>query len=424
MASSTLPPGTPRLLALLASLMLAASMALLSSACGTEEVPIDDPDAGGDAGSDTGGGGSACTEPDPRGCLATGCPAGQACLPDDTLTGCIPSMCSCDEETDTWMCTADCGTPVSCQPDSAPTCAGDDPRNCWQRGCPVDTQCLPTGETGCMPSRCDCDAATGAWSCTDDCRPVAECQSIMPEPTRCEGPNPAGCNATGCPRGQACLPTGAEGCMSSACSCDEATGTWACTADCGPMVACQVDEEPPNPSLCPTTPPDASGTCDVALDSVTCGWGQECCCGACSPSLQCTCRGGTWACLSTDFCFRPSCEGSVCESGTDCELRTGRPGAACVEGVCRDAAQCDLALSADACSERGDQCAWQEPGCGDEVNPITAGCYPSVECGSSADCPMGWDCRPDADVVPECARGEGAVCDACGQQRALCVRSR
>jgi Cys-rich repeat protein len=49
----------------------------------------------------------------------------------------------------------------------------------------------------------------------------------------CNGPNPAGCTAdTDCASGQYCSPNPYDNCLSSSCSCDPSTGTWACTADC------------------------------------------------------------------------------------------------------------------------------------------------------------------------------------------------
>jgi hypothetical protein len=417
-------------------LRLVAGVAILGlvAGCGTEEETITDGDE--DASTDTGGadgtadvdgpdtttdtGPSACTTPDPRGCAATGCADGLVCLPDLEADGCRPSSCGCDEETGTWVCTEDCGTPVSCQEDPAAECPGSDPRSCWQTGCPVDTECTPTGDPGCASSSCFCDAETGSWGCTDDCRPVAECQPVLPDPSRCTGPNPAGCSVLGCTDGQECLPTGAEGCQASACSCDAASGEWTCTADCGPVTACQT---PPNPGACPDTAPSPGAACDESAGPLDCSWGEECCCGGCFPSFQCSCEGGTWLCLNTDACFRPTCDGSACTSNSDCSLG-GSDSAVCVEGICRDAAYCDWATTFESCASRGDDCAWQDPGCGEPSNPIESGCYPSRECETAEDCPSGWQCQPDADVLPECARpdAEGIACDACGQTRSLCVR--
>jgi hypothetical protein len=60
------------------------------------------------------------------------------------------------------------------------------------------------------------------------------------EVSACEGLNPSEtCFDTGCDEGQECLPTGNFNCVPSTCDCDEETGEWACTQDCGESVACQ-----------------------------------------------------------------------------------------------------------------------------------------------------------------------------------------
>ena len=58
---------------------------------------------------------------------------------------------------------------------------------------------------------------------------------------------------------------------------------------------------------------DPGGACST--DGQRCEIGEECCCGECSPSLVCTCAGGTWACYYTDFCMRPPCPDT--EDATD-----------------------------------------------------------------------------------------------------------
>jgi hypothetical protein len=44
-----------------------------------------------------------CSGPNPAGCVSTGCPQGEKCVP---VNACIPSACSCSAGT--WICTADC----------------------------------------------------------------------------------------------------------------------------------------------------------------------------------------------------------------------------------------------------------------------------------------------------------------------------
>ena len=45
-----------------------------------------------------------------------------------------------------------------------------------------------------------------------------------------------------------------------------------------------------------------SGACSGSL---TCNYGQECCCGKCYPSTVCSCNGGQWGCYATDACLIP-----------------------------------------------------------------------------------------------------------------------
>lgn len=48
---------------------------------------------------------------------------------------------------------------------------------------------------------------------------------------RCGGGSPAGCRRTGCEAGMVCDTR--VRCVPSSCGCDEATGQWTCTSDCG-----------------------------------------------------------------------------------------------------------------------------------------------------------------------------------------------
>lgn len=145
---------------------------------------------------------------------------------------------------------------------------------------------------------------------------------VDPDTTECDGPDPSlTCLDTGCGDEQVCVED-PDGCGPSSCFCS--SGTWACTADCGPAYACV----PADPS-CPEAPPIGE-TCED--DGVACEWGTECCCGDCFASTFCECAGGEWACHATDACFIESCEGSPCETDSDCE--GGGEETVCVDGVC------------------------------------------------------------------------------------------
>jgi hypothetical protein len=234
--------------------------------------------------------------------------------------------------------------------------------------------------------------------------------------TTCTDPDPRGCVVLGCGEGEECVESGAEGCSPSACSCDEESGTWQCTADCGPMFACQPIQE----ELCPDEVP-IGGECDPSLDDLECSWGTETCCGQTNPSTVCTCGSGNWACLATDACFIQSCEGRTCEEQSDCQ--GGGVLTSCIDGVCVQADNCTSITDASACDEAG-ACQWQEESAcptTEEPSPIVAGCFPLQDCLADSDCPTDHRCLRDIEVLPQCARGEGAVCEACSSLRNLCV---
>jgi hypothetical protein len=261
----------------------------------------------------------ACAGFEPPGCTQAGCPAGQVC---DTTVGCNPSFCSCDPSNGGVICTEDCGggtcvddTPVLCcdpanepgqngnpfcfegasccsngkwacnEGDGSSTCEapgkpcavgceGFEPPGCNQGGCDEGFVCGPS--VGCVPSHCECDAATGAIICTKDCGggtcvpdgPGACCDEASepgvgenplciegasccadgtwqcnngngtsscdapgkPCVDKCAGYVPPGCNQAGCPEGSSCKQ--GVGCTPSICSCDPSNGFVICTADC------------------------------------------------------------------------------------------------------------------------------------------------------------------------------------------------
>ena len=234
--------------------------------------------------------------------------------------------------------------------------------------------------------------------------------------TACSDPDPRGCIVLGCGEGEECVIADTDGCSPSACSCDEESGTWQCTADCGPQYACQPIEE----DLCPAEPPIGE-TCDPNINDLECSWGTETCCGQTNPSTVCTCEGGSWACLATDACFIESCDGRACEEESDCE--GGGVPTSCIDGVCETAEVCSSITDSSACDAAG-ACLWQEESdcpTTDGPSPIEAGCFPRQDCLADSDCPSNHTCLRDIEVLPQCARGEEAVCDACSSTINLCV---
>jgi hypothetical protein len=169
----------------------------------------------GAGGTDAGGAGSAgeggsigeCSEPNPAGCVYSGCPEDQACA---LLSGlCVHSKCECVG--DGWICSEDC-TGGACVDEVS--CEGPNPAGCSDdEQCPDGERCLAPEDDACIPLGCACDL-TGEWSCLEDC-------------------SGGECRAPSCPEG--CQPS-TEG------FCDEDGGvTWVCGFD-GPFDSAALEE--------------------------------------------------------------------------------------------------------------------------------------------------------------------------------------
>jgi hypothetical protein len=228
--------------------------------------------------------------------------------------------------------------------DTGSACSGPHPRGCQEEGCPGGSVCAVSDEPGCMPSLCSCDEATGTWACTADCGPVYEC--LTPLPDSCSTPDPRGCYVLGCPAGESCVPSPLAVCRSSGCFCDAASDSWSCTDDCETPYSCQ-----PN---------------------------------------------------------------STCDNDSDCG---DIPNTACIYGICQAVQPCNEFNSDTGC-EASPFCAWHEPGCVDEGFAPIRGCYPETPCEAAADCPAGYVCVAEANVEPGCAE-DG--CAACSETISLCV---
>ena len=227
--------------------------------------------------------------------------------------------------------------------DSGSACSGPHPRGCQEEGCPGGSVCAVSNEPGCMPSLCDCDEQTGTWSCTADCGPVYSCQTPTPG---CTEPDPRGCYVLGCPAGESCVPIISAACRPSSCFCDTTNDSWGCTDDCGNPYACQ-----PN---------------------VSCGNDADC---------------------------------------------ADTPDTACIYGICQAVQPCNE-FNSDVGCEDSPFCAWHEPGCVEEPFAPPRGCYPETPCESAADCPNGYVCLTEASVAPDCPE-DG--CAACSQTISLCI---
>ena len=138
-------------------------------------------------------------------------------------------------------------------------------------------------------------------------------------------------------------------------------------------------------SGCPATAPQAMSACSGDL---TCEYGNECCCGSCSPSLVCHCSGSSWGCLSTDFCLGVHCSDDkttdIKEEMLDIKDTTQEkcPATAPISG-------------SESCSTGGQMCTYGEECCCGE-------CFPSMECECQYD--LGdWGCwYTEACNIPSC----------------------
>jgi len=398
--------------------------------------------------------GDACDTPNPSlTCNDTGCSEGLTCQAVDDGT-CVSSTCFCEEGD--WTCTDDCRQPFACLPDSVGA-------NCPERD-PLGSSCDPDINTAicdygeecccgsCSPSLvCDC-SDNGEWSCSSTdacnigscegrtCENDSDCQVFDLEETSiecidnvctetnstCEGPDPSKtCEDTGCADGFGCQAVDDGACVPSECACEE--GRWTCTEDCGQPYACLPDSVG---TLCPERDPFGT-TCDPALNTMSCDYGEECCCGSCSPSLVCDCSDtGEWTCYNTDACNIGSCEGRACENDGDCQVFEGEVNAiACLDNVCTSVAGRCEANDREAC-DTSRSCTWYlAPSCpSDDVPSLERDtCLPNYQnCGTDSDCPTDTACE-QLEVLPSCAIGGGPddpVCDACSEVQRFCVPQR
>ena len=178
--------------------------------------------------------------------------------------------------------------------------------------------------------------------------------------------------------------------------------------------------------LCPDMAPDLPGTCDDALEGIECGWGEECCCGGCSPSLVCSCEGGAWLCIATEACNIVSCEGRECADDSDCNAPVATT---CEDGICTDPRSLCIDFGDMESCEGNSACTWLVPSaCPEPDGPPSiseAGCFPAMrDCYNYGPpgpeiCPVGYWCE-GLSVAPRCY-WDDPLCDTCSEERLLCV---
>jgi hypothetical protein len=217
---------------------------------------------------------------------------------------------------------------------------------------------------------------------------LAACGEDQPvtQSKTCTQPNPQGCNSdTDCSDGQRCLPS--ESCQPSLCACDETSGEWECTADCGGGVCGSPEEK----------------SCSEDSDCVE---GAEWCIeGSCQACVDDPCK---IACEEgTELYVRNGCH--VCECVPMPECPAPRPGG-CVQKGCPEGEVCDTTQgctsSSCTCTETGWLCT---PDCNGGI------CVPAgASCASDSDCVNGEEWCTEGHCVP--CDNSGLLCDlACEQ---------
>ena len=340
---------------------------------------------------------AACEGPNPQGCQPGTCPSGQRCVaPPGDGSVCVPSSCFCGDEGQ-WICTDDCGGSICVPEDPTPTpCATPNPQGCDPEDastCGVDEVCTePPGDgTICLPSSCFC-GDDGHWICTEDCGGWFCDAGTTPT---CEGPNPEGCVAAGCPSGEVCTLL-EDRCVPSGCFCSESG--WACTDDCSggtcvPELSCLA----PHPAGC---------TQDGCAEGFRCDRSEV----VCAPSY-CGCDedSNSWV------CSRDCGGGGVCvadDSASSCGPNpAGCTQEGCAEGFFCDRSDVDCAPSYCGCDEEAGQ--WlctRDCGGGGTCRPIFPG-----ECNRDRDCAVGQFCVRGSCETGVCTMDYNPVCGVDGR---------
>lgn len=283
------------------------------------------------------------------------------------------------------------------------------------------------------------------------------------------GPDPSGCSMDSCGSGATCV-VDPMACRSTGCACEESSGSWLCTPDCGggTCVAAADCPEASDP-VCDQRGTTWRNACEAAragATSVTLG----ACAAVCNVDEDCPfdigrCgAGGCEACPPFDSSTCAPCSrGSVFESRNGCLSCTCIPMRECEEHAdCDEGGRCigfggctDLCLDGDPqccaatyCENDAIMCpAIYLPVCGVDGRTYSNACLAGVaevavaydgECGdacaSNAECVDGLICYPPEQrcqprceincLVPEFVCGSDGITYSCGAPSAHCNGAR
>jgi hypothetical protein len=228
-----------------------------------------------------------------------------------------------------------------------------------------------------------------------------------------------------------------------------ATGAIACDNNASEVISnppiCELPEDCSSPQ-CPSTEP-ANGSACPALD-LACSYGDDIC-----TEVMATCGADGWEVYPASSCNPPPpmCPadeptvGELCEPDLEafepypsyCPYDVSTPcgEASTVLGCAADVndewvwtlqeappacdlppEQCHLQGAEAGCNAESN-CEWLHPGCTEDDNPITAGCYPTIDCtndptlcGDWGACTSGW--------MDPC---HNSPCGACGAEVSVCI---